>query len=68
MVSNINLRPYIEGLKKSDRAKQFADKSVDFATKLAEDPNAVAERLKSEAKKVWDDEKLDEDNSIMAAE
>lgn len=46
-------------LKKSDRAKQVVEKSVEWGAEAFEDPNATAARLKDAAGKLWsEDEKV----------
>jgi len=50
---------HIDRLKKSERTKAVVDKTVDWTAQALEDPSATAERLKEQAKRLWqEDEKV----------
>lgn len=50
---------HIDRLKKSERTKAVVDKTVDWTARALEDPSATADRLKEQAKRLWqEDEKV----------
>ena len=50
---------HIDRLKKSERTKAVVDKTVDWTARALEDPSATADRLKEQAKRMWqEDEKV----------
>ena len=50
---------HIDRLKKSERTKAVVDKTVDWTAQALEDPSATADRLKEQAKRLWqEDEKV----------